>query len=229
MKTIGIIGAMPAELKDIRAGLPAGELRAIAGFSFYRCLLADRAIVHVCCGVGKVNAAICTQALIDAYQPVAVLNTGIAGGLHAQIKVGDIVISREVLSHDLELRLLQNYPPYCGIYPADKALMEHAADACEALGFSFFVGRIVSGDIFVSDDAAKARLQTRFHPFAVDMESAGVGQCAYRNHVPFLSVRCISDNADDTGAAASEQYEALAAKRAADVALQVAQGFGGHK
>ncbi|MFQ9436312.1 MAG: 5'-methylthioadenosine/adenosylhomocysteine nucleosidase [Ruminococcus callidus] len=181
----------------------------------------DTRIVHVCSGIAKVNAALCTQALIDTFQPAAVINAGIAGGMNNQIHVCDVVVSSEVLPHDLDLHFLKDYPPYCGIYPSDKALIDLAVKTCTEFGVKSFVGRIVSGEAFVTDSAVKAEIQQRLEPYAVDMESAAVGQCAYRNQVPFVSVRCISDNADDEGAMSFDQFEKIAAKRVADIVLRM--------
>ena len=97
MKTIGIIGAMPSELVDIRLGLPDSEIQKKAGFDYYINQVGDTRIVHVCSGIAKVNAAVCTQALIDNFAPDAVINAGIAGGMNNDIHVCDVVVSSEVL------------------------------------------------------------------------------------------------------------------------------------
>ena len=130
MKTIGIIGAMPSELVDIRLGLPDSEIQKKAGFDYYINQVGDTRIVHVCSGIAKVNAAVCTQALIDNFAPDAVINAGIAGGMNNDIHVCDVVVSSEVLPHDLDLHFLKDYPPYCGIYTADQALIDQTARAC---------------------------------------------------------------------------------------------------
>ena len=181
--------------------------------------------VHVCSGIAKVNAAVCTQALIDTFQPDAILNAGIAGGMNPEVHVCDVVVSCEVLPHDLDLHFLNDYPPYCGIYPADESLIALARKTCEEFGVKVFTGRIVSGDEFVTDSARKADIQSRLTPYAVDMESAAVGQCAYRNQVPYASIRCISDNADDEGAMSFDQFEKIAAKRVADIVLRMVEHF----
>ncbi|MBQ8514982.1 MAG: 5'-methylthioadenosine/adenosylhomocysteine nucleosidase [Ruminococcus sp.] len=226
MKRIGIIGAMPSELADIRAALPGSEIVKKAGFEYYvNRISEDIEVIHVCSGIAKVNAAVCTQALIDTFNPDAVINAGIAGGMNRAVRVCDIVISNEVCPHDLDLHFLKDYPPYCGIYAADEKLMELAARVCDEFGVQHFYGRIVSGEAFISDNAVKQSIQERLSPHAVDMESAAVGHCAYLNGVPYVSVRCISDNADDEGAMSFDQFEKIAAKRVADVVLRMAELF----
>ncbi len=222
-KTIGIIGAMPSELKDIRAGLPDSEIQHKAGFDYYINQIGCIRVVHVCSGIAKVNAAVCAQTMIDTFAPAAILNAGVAGGMHPDVHLCDIVISTEVLPHDLDLHFLQDYPPYCAIYPSDKTLISYAQKACNKLDYRNFTGRIVSGETFVSDNAIKAEIEQRLHPYAADMESSAVGHCAYLNQVPFVSIRCISDNADDAGEMSFDQFELIAAKRVANVVLQLVQ------
>ncbi|MBQ5990665.1 MAG: 5'-methylthioadenosine/adenosylhomocysteine nucleosidase [Oscillospiraceae bacterium] len=223
MNTIGIIGAMPSELADIRNTLKDAEVRHISGFDFYINEVAGKKVINACCGIAKVNAALCAQVLIDNFKPDAVINAGIAGGMDSSIKVCDIVVSNEVLPHDLDLHFLKDYPPYCGIFKADKNLIDTAVNICTKQGVKSFVGRIVSGEAFITDTAVKNGIKDKFDPFAVDMESAAVGHCAYLNEVPFVSVRCISDNADDEGAMSFDEFEKIAARRVADVVLEMVE------
>ncbi len=223
MNTIGIIGAMPSELADIRNTLKDAEIKRISGFDFYINEVSGKKVINACCGIAKVNAALCAQVLIDNFRPDAVINAGIAGGMDSSINVCDIVVSNEVLPHDLDLHFLKDYPPYCGIFKADEKLIETAVNTCTKQGVKSFVGRIVSGEAFITDTAVKNGIKEKFDPFAVDMESAAVGHCAYLNEVPFVCVRCISDNADDEGAMSFDEFEKIAAKRVADVVLEMVE------
>lgn len=225
MKTIVIIGAMPSELADIRSILGDAEIIRFSGFDFYVNTYKSNTIVNVCCGIAKVNAALCTQAAIDNFHPDCVINTGIAGGMNSAVKVCDIVISTEVLPHDLDLHFLQDYPPYCGIFKADEKLMDIAEKVCKEFGIDSFRGRIVSGEAFISSNEVKADIQKRFDPYAVDMESAAVGHCCFLNDMPYVSVRCISDNADDNGAISFDEFEKIAAKRVAEIVLKMTESI----
>ena len=129
MNTIAIIGAMPSELADIRAILGKGEIKRISGFDFYINDKNGKTVINACCGIAKVNAALCAQVMIDNFHPDCIINTGIAGGMNSAVKVCDIVISTEVLPHDLDLNFLKDYPPYCGIFKADGGLMDIAEKA----------------------------------------------------------------------------------------------------
>ena len=221
MNTIGIIGAMPSELKDLRLMLGEGEIKHFSGFDFYINEYKGKRIINACSGIGKVNAAVCTQTLIDNFKPDCIINAGIAGGMDNAIKVCDVVVSIEVLPHDLDLHFLKDYPPYCGIFKADEKLISAAEKACSDNGAKSFRGRIVSGDAFITSSVIKAEIQGKFSPSAVDMESAAVGQCCFLSEKPFVSVRCISDNADDEGAMSFDEFEKIAAKRVAEIVLEM--------
>ena len=223
MKTIVIIGAMPSELADIRNILGEAEIKKFSGFNFYINKYKNNTIINACCGIAKVNAAICTQTAIDNFHPDCVINTGIAGGMNSAVKVCDIVISTEVLPHDLDLHFLQDYPPYCGIFKSDLNLISIAEKICNEAGINSFRGRIVSGEAFISSNEVKADIQNRFDPYAVDMESAAVGHCCFLNDMPYVSVRCIPDNADDEGAISFDEFEKIAAKRVAEIVLKMTE------
>ena len=222
METIGIIGAMPSELADIRALLSDAVVKKYAGFEFYVCTYKGKLIVSACCGIAKVNAALCAQVMIDRFDIDVIINTGIAGGMDTNVKICDIVVSDSVCPHDLELRFLENYPPYHAIYEADKSLIDVVCSVCDEKNIPRHIGKIVSGDAFISDNALKKEICDRLSPLAVDMETAAIGQTAYRNNIPFVSVRCISDNADDEGEMSFDEFEKIAAKRVAEIVMDVA-------
>lgn len=223
MKTIGIIGAMPSELADIRNVLNNAVIKKYAGYDFYVCTYKDKLIINACCGIAKVNAALCTQVMIDKFDVDAIINAGVAGGMNTEVKVCDIVVSDIVCPHDLELRFLENYPPYHSMYEADKQLIDTVCGICDEMKIANHVGKIVSGEAFISDSKLKQDICDRLSPLAVDMETAAVGQCAYRNSVPFVSVRCISDNADDEGEMSFDEFEKIAAKRVAEIVLKTVE------
>lgn len=222
MNVIGIIGAMPSELADIRKTLGDAEIVKKSGFDFYINQVNGKKLINACCGIAKVNSALCTQVLIDNFAPECIINTGIAGGMNDDVKVCDIVISTEVLAHDLDQHFLTDYPPYCGIFKADERLIEKTEEICNKCNIKSFRGRIVSGEAFISSNEVKNAIQNKFNPYAVDMETSAIGHCCYLNDIPFVSVRCISDNADDDGAMSFEEFEKIAAKRVAEIVLKVA-------
>ncbi len=223
MKTIGIIGAMPSELKDIQGIQENAVSTEIAGFTFVESKHGANQIVTACCGVGKVNAAVCTQIMIDRFHVDCIINTGIAGGMNPAVKLLEIVISDIVLPHDLDRHFLADYPPFHAEYEADAELQAIAKKVCEEMGIVCHSGKIVSGDAFVTDTALKAKITEAHHPYAIDMETAAIGQCAWRNKTPFVSVRCISDLADDDGAMSFDEFEVQAAKRVAQIVMRMCE------
>ena len=169
-------------------------------------------------GIGKVNAAVCTQILVDEFQVDAVINTGIAGSLNAKIDIGDIVISTDVVHHDMDAVNFGYEPgqiPQMDVFSfaADETLAKLAEEACLEVNpeISVFHGRIVSGDQFVADKAVKERIVNLFHGYCTEMEGASIAQAAYLNEVPFVILRAISDKADDS---ASEDYPTFEKKAA---------------
>ena len=202
---IGIIGAMEVEVENLKADMEQVDMFQIAGMVFCVGKLCGRDVVVVRSGVGKVNAAVCTQILADRFDVCAVINTGIAGSLNAEINIGDIVVSTDVLHHDMDATGF-GYPPGqipqmdIFSFPADAALSEKAAVVCEKVNpdIRVFHGRVVSGDQFVSDHAVKERILNNFGGYCTEMEGAAIAQTAWLNDIPFVIIRAISDKADDS-------------------------------
>lgn len=217
MKTIGIIAAMEEEISQIKAEMKDVILTERAGMQFAKGSLYGRSIVAVRSGIGKVQAAICTQMLIDLFEVDAVINTGIAGGLKSGISIGDIVLSEDAIQHDVDAQGF-GYPP--GQIPrldrlsfvADERLIRLAKKVCKEVNPEIEVhrGRVLSGDQFISDREVKARLIRLFDGSCAEMEGGAIAQCAYLNQVPFLIIRAISDQADDGATVDYATFEAQA-------------------
>lgn len=226
MKRIGLIGAMETEVARLREALADRCETAAGPITVTEGRLAGRPVALVRCGVGKVNAAMCTQLLIDRFSVDAVINTGVAGGLHPSLRVGDLVIATAALQHDFDVSALgyargnlcdsahRDQPTLFEAEPRWRA--EFAAVARGLYGEETVKeGLIVSGDRFIGDPDEKAVLQRTFGGMAAEMEGAAVAQTAAANGVPFLIVRAISDLADGSGAASYERFECEAAQRSA--------------
>lgn len=214
MVCIGIIGAMDKEINALLSQLKDVEEKTMAGMTFHRGKLWDNDAVIVKCGVGKVNMAVCTQLLIDLYEVDMLINTGIAGGLHKDINVGDIVISSDAMQHDVDVTGRGFKPgeiPFMetSVFKADPELVAMAELACRIVNpdIGCFVGRVVTGDQFVSDAAKRVEIIKNFEPCCVEMEGAAMAQVAVLNKVPFLIVRAVSDKADDEARVLVEAFE----------------------
>ena len=149
-------------------------------------------------GIGKVNAGICAQILADVFSVDAIINTGIAGSLNKNINIGDIVLSTDVVQHDMDATgfgyrkgQIPQMPVF--FFNADDNLRRLAAEVCKEVNpdIQVFEGRIASGDQFVCDQDVKNRIVSEFSAYATEMEGAAIGQAAYLNEIPFLVVRAI--------------------------------------
>lgn len=202
---IGIIGAMEEEVKALADMMSNVETATAAGMVFKKGFLKGKEAVVVRSGIGKVNAAVCTQILVDDFGVDYVINTGIAGSLKAEINIADIVISSDVLHHDMDASGF-GYPlgqiPRMDVlsFEADKHLIDVAKEACAKVlpEIGTHIGRVVSGDQFISDKAVKERISANFDGYCTEMEGAAIAQAAYLNKVPFVILRAISDKADDS-------------------------------
>lgn len=226
MKKLGIIGAMEVEiqtLKDAMENLTATER---AGTHFYEGTLRGLPVVLVQCGIGKVNAAICTQLLCDCFGVTHIVNTGIAGSLCAELDIGDTVVSTEVLHHDFDCTHFGYLP--CQIpglpqgFPADLELQALALEGIRATGGQAHGGRIASGDQFVAAQAQKEQILARTGAICTEMEGAAIAQTAYRNQIPFVILRAISDKADHSAEMDYPTFERMAAIRCAAVVMELA-------
>ncbi len=205
MNLIGIIGAMEEEVEKLKQQMTAVSVRNKASMAFNKGRLNGKDVVVVRSGIGKVNAGICTQILIDDYKVDAIINTGIAGSLKNEINIGDIVVSTDALQHDMDATNF-GYPkgqiPRMDVlaFPADEKLRSLACEVCQEVNpeITVFAGRVVSGDQFISDKDAKKRIINDFGGCCTEMEGAAIAQGAYLNRIPYVVIRAISDKADDS-------------------------------
>lgn len=222
MKKIGIIGAMELEVEELKSKMEIIRKEERASMEFLEGMLNGTDVVIVRSGIGKVNAALCTQILCDVFDVTHIINTGVAGSLKNEINIGDIVVSTDALHHDVDVRVF-GYPlgevPQMGClaFPADEKLSVLAVECCKEVNpdISVYNGRIVSGDQFISDKKVKEHIITNFGGFCVEMEGASIAHAAYLNHVPFVIIRAISDKADDSAEMDYPTFEKAAAAHSA--------------
>ncbi len=202
---IGIIGAMDSEVEALFSHMSAKEKINLNNLTFYKGKLFDKDVVIVRCGIGKVNAALCTQLLILNFKVDKVINTGIAGAVGEGLKIYDFVVSTEAVYHDFDVQFFGYKPGQVPGMPeaftADTALIDVAIKAFERTDFhdlKIVKGRIASGDQFISGGDKKAFIISNFQPQCVEMEGCAIAHTCYANNVPFVIIRCMSDTADDS-------------------------------
>ena len=202
MKKIGIIGAMDEEVELIKSTMTVENTVEKAGCTFLVGKIEGKDAVVVRCGIGKVNAAMCTQILIDLFNVDAVINTGVAGAVAEGITVGDVVISSDALQHDMDcsplgdpIGVIPRMPE--SIFKADERLVKLAFDASsKVISGKTLKGRVVSGDQFIASKEVKDKLVKNFNGSCAEMEGAAIAHICYMNSVPYVIIRNISDSAD---------------------------------
>lgn len=217
-KTIGIIGAMDCEVNQLKAKLSEEKIIEVGELKFHIGKIHNHNVIIVKSGVGKVNAALCTQYIIDKFNPDYIINTGIGGGIACGLSVGDLVVGTELVQYDFDVSAIGYARGYMctGVNPdkptkfySDEKLInafEHAVSIA-APSLHVHKGVIATGDCFVSDMNKKKDIRDTFNASAVEMEGAAIAQVASVNKVPFVIVRAISDLADDCAAEAHEFVE----------------------
>ncbi len=225
---LGIIGAMDEEVLKLKEKMTDVTVRTKASMEFYQGFIEGKEIVVVRSGIGKVNAAICAQILVDDYEVSKIINTGIAGSLKNEINIGDIVLSTDALQHDVEA-IAFGYPvgqiPRMDVlfFEADKALCELAYECCREVNpdIEVFKGRVVSGDQFISSKEKKDWLVENFSGYCTEMEGAAIAHTAYLNKTPFLIIRAISDKADDSAHMDYPEFEAKAITHSVNLMMEM--------
>ena len=225
---IGIIGAMDEEVNAIIEKMTNVESKEKAGMTFNKGTLEGKEAVVVRSGIGKVNAGLCTQILVDDYKIDAVINTGIAGSLKNQIDIGDIVLSSDALYHDMDAT---GFGYDFGVVPrmessvfkGDVRLINLAKECCERVNpeINVHIGRVVSGDQFISDKAKKDWINEHFDGYCTEMEGAAIAHAATLNNIPFLIVRAISDKADNSATMDYGEFEKKAIEHSVKLTLNM--------
>ena len=228
MKNIGIIGAMEEEVAILKEKMEDVRIIKKASMDFYEGTLAGKKAVVVRSGIGKVNAGICAQILADMFSVEAIINTGIAGSLNKDINIGDIVVSTDVVQHDMDATgfgyrkgQIPQMPVF--FFNADERLRKLAVKVCSEVNpdIQVFEGRIASGDQFVCDQDVKDGIVSEFSAYATEMEGAAIGQAAYLNDGPFLVIRAISDKADGSAQIDYSEFEKAAVEHSVKLTLNM--------
>lgn len=223
IRTLGVIGAMEEEIERFSTRMEGARETVKAGIRFREGDWNGKRVIVCRSGVGKVNAAVCTQTLIDSFGSEAIVFTGVAGAVHPELNIGDIVVSTDCVQHDMDVSPLgfaKGEIPYAPewVFPADPALIELALQAGEQL-YPGLVrsGRVLSGDQFVASRETVAALHREHAGDCVEMEGAAVAQVCRMNQVPFVVLRSMSDKADGSAHVNFPEFTKLAAERSAAI------------
>lgn len=233
MRTIGIIGAMDLEVEKLIEAMSDKKVVEYAKRTFYVGKLEGTDVVLARCGVGKVNAAVTVQMMVDKFGITDIINTGVAGSLNEKIDIGDIVLATGAVYHDVEA-IAFGYPrgqvPQMDVFefPTSKELQDLAEKACKKVNaeVKVFRGRIASGDQFIAGKEIKAQIKENFDPMCVEMEGCAMAHAAYLNSIPCLIIRAISDKADDSAEMDYPTFEKKAAVHCAGMVMEMMKSLG---
>jgi adenosylhomocysteine nucleosidase len=230
----GIIGAMGPEVAELKSHMTGVQETTLAGMTFWAGHLGGRPVVLLQCGIGKVNAAVGCALLIQNFHPQRIVNTGSAGGLLPGQVFGDVVISTEVLHHDVDVTAfgyqMGQVPGQPPRYEADAnliALTDECLVALKAVGklpttLGHTKGLVGSGDIFVCTPEVIERLRKSFPTLcAVEMESAAIAQTCQLFHTPFVIIRALSDIAGQESPMKFDEFLPLASQRSSLLVIEL--------
>lgn len=224
MNKIGIIGAMELEVEALKKEMHIASTTRRASMEFVEGTLNGAGVVVVRSGIGKVNAALCAQILIDVFRVSHIINTGVAGSLNADLDIGDILVSADAVHHDMNVTIFGyrlGEVPQLGVreFPADQRMVEIAMETCREVNPDITVrsGRVASGDQFISSRDAKQFIIDNFGGDCAEMEGASIAQAAYLSGIPFVIIRAISDKADDSAEMDYPTFEKAAARHSASL------------
>lgn len=218
MNLIGIIGAMEEEVLTLKDKMEIQEVRSVASLEFFIGTLNKKKVVVVQAGIGKVNAAVCTQILIDVFYVNTILNTGVAGAVSAKLEIGDVVISSDAIQHDFDVssfgyKIGEIPRMKTSVFKADDHLIKIAEEASNVLSSNIgvYTERIVTSDQFIADPKRKKEIVRDFNGFCTEMEGAAIAHVCYLNKVPFVIIRSISDKSDGSAKTNFEEFTKMAA------------------
>jgi len=225
---LGIIGAMKIEVDTIIASMKDVSSEVCGGIEFTSGTIGHTEVVCAVCGVGKVYAAMCAQAMIIRYAPDAIVNTGVGGSLTNRLSIGDVAVSESVVQYDMDTSAVGDPVGLISglnlIYiPADENLARTISGIICDMGLNCEKGVIATGDRFVADSPSKKQISDAYSAIACEMEGGAVGHVCAVNGVPFCIIRAISDNADSGACEDFPAFAARAAKNSAQAVITLAR------
>ena len=228
---VGIICAGDMELEPFLPHIQNARITEKAMLSFYESAINEVNVVALFSGVGKTNATIATQILIDTFKVDVIINAGTAGGLHKDLDVFDTVISTEVAHHDVHGEILTAFHPWMpSIYfKTDDSLISLSKRAIEGLESEnkIYFGRMVTGEKFI-EDHGRDEIIALFDPLSADMETASIAHVCYVNRVPYIAIRTITDTATHAGVDNFEKNCPRASKISKDIVLSLLEEMKKH-
>ena len=223
---IGIIGAMDVEVENLKAQISDKKIDIISGIEFVSGKIDGKDVVVAKCGIGKVFAAICAEAMILNFKPDYIINTGVAGTLTGELSIGDVAISESVVQHDMDTSPIGDPKGLLsGInvinISADEKLIALAESIIKEQNINCKKGIIASGDQFIASKEQKDFIVSEFNAIACEMEGASIGHVCFVNNVKFLVLRAISDSADNSSHMDYPTFLKMASENSTKVTMEI--------
>ena len=225
---IGIIGAMPIEIENLKSLMTDVKIRKIGKVDYFLGKLNNVDCIAAFSGVGKVNSACCAHTMALIYNVKKIINIGVAGGLLEEMSTGDVVVSNSSVQYDIDTTALGDPLGLISTInvinlPSSKFLKEKAIEVLkEHENLNFYEGKIATGDRFVSKEKELYKIRNDFNSIACDMETASIAQVCYLNDLEFLSLRVISDNINKSNSHFDyEKFKLSSAKLACDIIFKM--------
>ncbi len=223
---IAILGAMREEIAPILSEYNYKESK-YANNTFYFIDYAGHELIVANSKIGKVNAALTATVMIEKYKAECLIFTGSAGSLNPNLKIGDLLIAKELVQHDVDITAFGHQPGYVPdtsvFIKTNEKLNEIAKKVARDLDLNILEGIVATADQFVCDENKKQWIKDTFNADAVEMEGAGVALICESLNIPCVILRAISDDASGNAEVSFDEFLELAAKNSARFALKMCE------
>lgn len=222
---LGIIGAMDIEVDALKKRVLGKTVCVISGVEFVCGFIENVAVCVAQCSPGKVNAALCAQAMIDNFDIEKLINTGVACSLDSGVIIKNVVIASDVCEYDIDITALGEPRGFInGLntvkVKTDERLSERLARTAVGYGEKIHRGTVASGDTFIADAALKQELKEQFGAICGEMEGGAIGHVCACAGVPFAVLRTISDGGDENAQLDYPTFKKIAAETSAAIILE---------
>lgn len=227
---IGVIGALSEEVEWLISRLDSHGCELVGGIEFHTGALEGKSVAIARCGVGKVFAAMCAEAMIIRYSPSLIINTGVGGALDAQLTTGDIVIADRLCQHDMDTSPLGDPKGLISginviFMNCDERAVQLLLSTGKKLSYKVKCGTVASGDRFIASKNEKNKIVKDFSADVCEMEGGAIAQTAFVNKTPFVVVRAISDSADGEATMDYMSFLPIVAQRSAALTLDLIKNY----
>ncbi|MBD5168040.1 MAG: 5'-methylthioadenosine/adenosylhomocysteine nucleosidase [Helicobacter sp.] len=218
---IAILGAMVEEITPILARVQVQQEHDIGHNRYYEARYRNLELVIAYSKIGKVNAALSASVMFLHFGAQKLIFSGVAGGIAANLKVGDLVIADKLCQHDVDITAFGHpfgfIPETTLFYEADSELNALAINAAKSQNLRFQIGTVATGDQFVASSERKNWVAKQFDAIALEMEGAAVAAVCAALGKPFCVLRAISDAADADANFSFDSFLEKSAHESADL------------